>query len=37
MGEIKSHMDLEVWKVSMDFVVDIYKISSSYPTMKNTD
>ena len=30
-GEMKTHMDLDVWKKSMDFVENIYKISSQFP------
>ena len=28
---MKTHMDLDVWKKSMDFVENIYKISSTFP------
>ena len=28
---MKTHMDLDVWKLSMDFVENIYKISASFP------
>ena len=28
---MKTHMDLDVWKKSMDFVENIYKISSQFP------
>ena len=28
---MKTHMDLDVWKKSMDFVENIYKISSMFP------
>ena len=28
---MKTHMDLEVWKKSMDFVENIYKVSSQFP------
>lgn len=31
MGEVRSHLDLEVWKVSMDFVVEIYKLTAAFP------
>ena len=31
MSEIKSHKDLEVWKISMDFVTDLYKITNEFP------
>ena len=29
--EIKNHKDLEVWKKSMDFVSNIYKITEPFP------
>ncbi|MDX9906152.1 MAG: four helix bundle protein [Bacteroidales bacterium] len=32
MEKLKSYKDLEVWKVSMDFVIDIYRITSTFPT-----
>ena len=28
---MKNHMDLDVWKLSMDFVEDVYKLSSNFP------
>lgn len=28
---MKTHMDLDVWKRSMDFVENIYKLSSHFP------
>ena len=28
---MKNHMDLEVWKQSMDLVEDVYKLSSHFP------
>ena len=28
---MKTHKDLEVWKLSIDFVTDIYKVTSSFP------
>ena len=28
---MKTHMDLDVWKKSMDFVENIYKISNQFP------
>ena len=31
MSEIKSHKDLEVWKISMDFVTDLYKLTKQFP------
>jgi four helix bundle protein len=27
----KTHRDLDVWKVSMDFVIDLYKITEGFP------
>jgi four helix bundle protein len=29
---VRTHKDLEVWKSSMDFVISIYKITSTFPT-----
>lgn len=26
-----THKDLDVWKLAIDFVVDVYKLSSSFP------
>ena len=31
MSEARSHKDLEVWKVSMDFVVEIYQLTKTFP------
>jgi four helix bundle protein len=31
MTTIKTHRDLDVWKVSMDFVIDLYKITEAFP------
>jgi len=31
MSEVRNHKDLEVWKVSMDFVVEIYQLTKSFP------
>jgi len=28
---MKTHKDLDVWKLSIDFVTDIYKVTSSFP------
>ena len=28
---MKTHMDLDVWKLSMDFVENIYKLSAQFP------
>jgi four helix bundle protein len=30
-GKMKTHVDLDVWKLSMDFVENIYKISAHFP------
>jgi len=27
-----THKDLDVWQLSMDFVVDIYKITRNFPS-----
>ena len=29
---MKTHMDLDVWKLSMDFVETVYKLSSQFPS-----
>ena len=31
MGNVKSHEDLTVWKMSIDFVTDIYRITKDFP------
>ncbi len=31
MNKIRSHKDLEIWKLSMDFVVQIYKTTKQLP------
>jgi four helix bundle protein len=31
MGEIRTHKDLLVWQKSIDFVVDMYEITKSFP------
>ena len=31
MTNLRTHRDLDVWKVSMDFVVDLYKVTSTFP------
>ena len=28
---MKTHVDLDVWKLSMNFVENIYKISAAFP------
>jgi len=32
MSEIKSHKDLEVWKLAMALVEKVYQITNSFPT-----
>jgi len=32
MNEMKSHMDLDVWKISMDFVNDLYNVTDAFPS-----
>ena len=32
MGKLKSYKELQVWKVSMDFVVEIYKLTDKFPS-----
>jgi len=32
MEKLKSYKDLEVWKVSMEFVTEIYQITSKFPS-----
>jgi len=29
MNEVRNHKDLEVWKVSMDFVIEVYHITKA--------
>ncbi len=31
MAKVKTHRDLDVWKVSMDFVADLYRIMEIFP------
>ncbi len=31
MAALKTHRDLDVWKVSMDFVVDLYRMTDRFP------
>lgn len=31
MKEIKTHRDLDVWKLAMDVVVDLYKMTDKFP------
>ncbi len=32
MEKLRSYKDLEVWKVSMDFVTEIYKLTAAFPS-----
>ena len=32
MGEMRTHKDLDIWKMSMSLVKDIYKLTESFPT-----
>ncbi|MCX6246947.1 MAG: four helix bundle protein [Bacteroidetes bacterium] len=32
MTTIRSHMDLDVWKMSMDFVDELYSITDTFPS-----
>jgi four helix bundle protein len=31
MNTLKTHCDLDVWKLSMDLVIDLYRITESFP------
>ncbi len=31
MGNAKSHEDLQVWQMAIDFVTDIYKVAGNFP------
>jgi len=31
MNNYKTHRDLDVWKVSMDLVIDLYRITETFP------
>ena len=31
MKTIMTHRDMDIWKVSMDFVVDLYRITGTFP------
>lgn len=31
MKSVKTHHDLDVWKMSIDFAVDLYRITESFP------
>ena len=32
MEKLKSYKELQIWKVSMDFVVEIYKLTDKFPS-----
>ena len=32
MATIKTHRDLDIWQLSMDFVVDLYRITNTFPS-----
>jgi len=31
MGNVKSHEDLQVWQMAIDFVTDLYKVTNNFP------
>jgi four helix bundle protein len=31
MNSVQTHRDLDIWKVSMDFVIDLYRITETFP------
>ena len=31
MGNVKSHEDLQVWQMAIDFVTDLYKATNNFP------
>ena len=31
MGNVKSHEDLQVWQMAIDFVTDLYKVTNDFP------
>ena len=31
MGNVKSHEDLYVWQMAIDFVTDLYKVTNDFP------
>lgn len=31
MNSIRTFRDLDIWKVSMDFVMDLYKLTETFP------
>ena len=31
MGNVKSHEDLQVWQMAIEFVTDIYKVTNNFP------
>ncbi|HLM69679.1 MAG TPA: four helix bundle protein, partial [Longimicrobium sp.] len=32
MNRVSSHRDLDVWRLAMDLVVDIYRVSATFPS-----
>jgi len=32
MEKMKSYKDLQVWKISMDFVIEVYKLTDKFPS-----
>lgn len=34
MKEIRSHRDLDVWNISMDLAVEIYRVTERYPAQE---
>ena len=30
MGNVKSHEDLQVWQMAIDFVTDLYKVTNDF-------
>lgn len=35
MTSIKTHRNLDVWRVSMEFVVDLYRFTDTFPRTEN--
>ena len=31
MGNVKSHEDLQVWQMAIDFVTELYKVTNNFP------
>ncbi len=34
MKSVKTHRDLDVWKMSMEFIVDLYRITEHFPVQE---